>query len=172
MSTQRISPEELKRRLSDNDHDEILIDVREPNEYSNGRIPAARNIPLEHIEAAVEKLKDIGTVYVHCASGNRSARACELLFEHGVNVVNVDGGINAWRAAGLEVVGTGKRALPMMRQVLLIAGALILIGMALGTWINPWWYLLSAAMGGGLFFAGATGYCGMTYILKYLPWNR
>lgn len=166
-----ISVKDLKEKLTDDDRDEILIDVREPGEHKGERIPEAENIPLTNIDEAVDKLKGIGTVYVHCASGNRSRRACELLFEHGVNVVNVEGGISAWRAAGMEVLESGG-SLPMMRQVMIVAGALIFLGLALGTWVNELWYLLLVPVGGGLLFAGITGNCWMTKVLALMPWNR
>lgn len=167
----KIDATELNKRLSDRDTDEVLIDVREPFEHKGSRIPNAENIPLGTVHAAAEKLKGIGTVYVHCASGNRSTEACQILSELRVNVVNVEGGIKAWSEAGFQVVG-GKKTIPIMRQVMIVAGILVLIGVALGTWMSPWWYALSAFVGAGLLFAGITGICSMTYILKYMPWNR
>lgn len=167
-----VTAQELKHRLTDGDIDEVLVDVRENFEFKGKHIPGAKNIPLGGVKDAVDRLKSIGTVYVHCASGNRSSQACSLLADAGVNVVNVEGGINSWESAGFEVVGTGKHTLPLIRQVMITAGLLILAGIALGTWMNPWWYLLSAFVGAGLLSAGVTGFCGMTYVLKWMPWNR
>lgn len=167
-----ISPKELNRRLSDNDNDELLIDVREPAEYKGGRIPNASNIPLAKLHEVADKLKDVGTVYVNCASGNRSAHACQILAESGVNVVNVEGGIKAWEDAGFEIVSTGKKVIPIIRQVMILAGILIIAGVLLGNYINPLWYILSAFVGAGLLFAGITGICMMAKILSYLPWNK
>ena len=169
--TNKISAEELKKRLQDDNHDEILIDVRDPFEHKSQKIGGSENIPLNTISDAVERLKDIGTVYVHCQSGNRSAQACDLLRQHNVNVVDVEGGINAWRESGFELVGTTK-AIPMMRQVMIVAGSLILVGFLLGALVSPWWMALPAIVGAGLLFAGVTGICGMTHTLKCMPWNR
>lgn len=167
-----ISPTELKAKLSDSNADEILLDVRETYEHKASYIPNSENIPLAEVEEAIGKLKNVGTVYVHCGSGGRSARACNILASHGVNVVNVDGGIDAWKAAGFEVLGSGRNTIPIMRQVMIVAGALTLIGATLGFLVSSWWYALSAFVGAGLFFAGVTGICTMTYLLGYMPWNR
>lgn len=166
-----IDAKELQARMSDSDTDEVLIDVREPFEHKGARIPEAENIPLGKIHEAAEKLKGVGTVYVHCASGNRSKQACEVLMEHGVNVVNVEGGITAWSEAGFQVIEK-KGTIPIMRQVMIVAGSLVLIGAMLGTWVHPWWFGLSAFVGAGLLFAGVTGICSMTYVLKLMPWNK
>lgn len=169
---QSISAEELKKRLSDGDIDEVLVDVREPFEFKTKHIAEAKNIPLDTIENHIDTLKSIKTVYVQCQSGGRSTHACQILNDAGVNVVNIQGGISAWESAGFEVVKVGRQVIPIIRQVMIVAGILILTGSILGTWVHPWWYVLSAFVGAGLLFAGVTGICSMTYILKYMPWNR
>ena len=50
----------------------------------------------------------------------------------------------------------------------IIAGTLITIGLALGTWVNPYWYLLSAFVGINLFQYGFTKFCPMAIILQKL----
>lgn len=166
-----ISVAELKKRLSDDDHDEVLIDVRDPFEYKGTHIEDAKNIPLDTVASAVGKLKGVGTIYIHCASGNSSKQACDILAEQGFqNVVNVEGGIIAWEEAGMKTVG-GKKRMPIMRQTLLMAGLLILLGVVLALFVNTWWIFLPAFVGMGLTFAGVTGMCGMTKILQWMPWN-
>lgn len=59
-----------------------------------------------------------------------------------------------------------------MRQVQITTGLLILTGVVLGWFVNPAFYALSAFVGAGLTFAGATGWCGMAMLLKAMPWNR
>jgi hypothetical protein len=59
-----------------------------------------------------------------------------------------------------------------MRQVQIAAGSLVLIGAALGTFVHPGFYGLSAFVGAGLVFAGVTGWCGMASALGLLPYNR
>jgi rhodanese-related sulfurtransferase len=169
---QSIKPIELHKKLTDGDIDEILVDVREPFEFKAKHIHGSKNIPLEKVEDSIQRLKRIKTVYVHCQSGNRSVSACELLADAGVNVVDLKGGISAWEEAGLSVEDTGRHVIPIIRQVMIAAGMLILIGMLFGTYVNVYWYFLSAFVGAGLLFAGVTGICSMSYILKYMPWNR
>jgi predicted branched-subunit amino acid permease len=52
------------------------------------------------------------------------------------------------------------------------AGALVLIGVTAGLVVHPGFFALAAFMGAGLFFAGASGWCGMALLLKQAPWNK
>jgi rhodanese-related sulfurtransferase len=87
-----------------------VIDVRQPDEYRRGHVPAARLIPLSEVPDHVNELAGLagtGTddrVYLVCRSGARSAVAGEFLVEHGVAAVNVAGGMLAWVEAGHDVV--------------------------------------------------------------------
>src|SRR3546814_8784676 len=73
----------------------------------------------------------------------------------------LEGGIDAWRRAGLEVAADRRQPLELMRQVQLAAGGLVLLGVALGFLVGPGLFALSAFVGAGLMLAGATGWCGM-----------
>ena len=66
----------------------------------------------------------------------------------------------------------GRKRLPVDRQVQLIAGLMVLTGVALGTLIHPWFLAIAAFFGAGLIFAGVTGTCGLALLLMKLPWNR
>lgn len=169
---QNITPEELNKRLHDSDTDEVLLDVRSEGEYDGGHIEQAENIPLDDIEEAANRLKNIANVYVTCGSGVRSQQACNALAERGVNVVNVEGGVQAWEREGFGLVGTGKKRLPIIRQVLITAGSLVLIGTALGYFFDIRWLLLSGIVGSGLLFAGLTGICFMAMFFERMPWNK
>lgn len=61
---------------------------------------------------------------------------------------------------------------PLMRQVQIAAGALVLLGVILSQTIAPAWIALSAFVGAGLVFAGLSGFCGMARLLPLMPWNR
>jgi len=77
--------------------DAILLDVRTPQEYRDGRIPGSKNVPLQAIdkvEAVVEN-KDTA-LYVYCYSGARSRQAASLLQHMGYSNVNNIGGIAAY----------------------------------------------------------------------------
>jgi len=83
-----------------------LIDVRENNEWAEGHIPYARHVALGTVPQLVEVF-DGSPTYVICKVGGRSLRACEFVAAHGHHVVNVTGGMLAWRAAGFDTV-TGR----------------------------------------------------------------
>jgi len=85
-----------------------VVDVREPAEWDEGHIPWARLVPLASVPDHVDAFDGMPT-YVVCRSGGRSASACEYLAAQGGQVVNVVGGMLAWREAGLEVA-TGPAA--------------------------------------------------------------
>lgn len=120
-----------------------------------------------------------GAVVLHCHSGSRSAQAAERLVSAEERsdraVYTLRGGIRAWKAAGLPTRGTdGSSApkMPVMRQVLLVAGSAVLVGSALAAFVSPWFLVIPVFFGAGLAFAGATGACGMASLLMAMPWNR
>jgi rhodanese-related sulfurtransferase/molybdopterin-guanine dinucleotide biosynthesis protein A len=78
-----------------------LIDVREPDEHEEARVPGAVLIPLGQIPERVAEVPSEGTVYVICARGGRSAKAVEHLRGLGIDAVNVAGGTLGWIDAGL-----------------------------------------------------------------------
>lgn len=82
-----------------------LVDVRTPEEFAEGHVEGAINIPLDQIEARLSELPKDKSVHVICRSGRRSAQAAEILVKNGfAGVVNVDGGMNAWNAAAYPTV--------------------------------------------------------------------
>lgn len=167
-----VTPEELNELLHDEDKDELLIDVRTKGEFKGGHIDEAENIPLDDIAEAAERLKGIGTVYVNCGYGMRSSQATEQLERCGVNVVNLEGGLTAWLREGFGVAKDGKGVIPVIRQVMILAGALVLIGSIMGMIFSPLWMLLSGFVGAGLLFAGVSGICAMQKVLSQMPWNK
>lgn len=75
-----------------------LIDVREPFEFEIARIQDAKLIPLGTIPEQIAEIPRLGKTVLFCKSGVRSARAVEFLLNKGFdNVLNLDGGIDAWR---------------------------------------------------------------------------
>jgi molybdopterin/thiamine biosynthesis adenylyltransferase/rhodanese-related sulfurtransferase len=97
------------RAMLDAGEDLLLLDVREPFEAEIARIPGARLIPLGQLEARLAELDPwrVRDVVVHCRTGGRSRRACELLRSKGFErVSNLAGGIEAW---ALEVDPEMKR---------------------------------------------------------------
>ncbi|ALM47451.1 hypothetical protein AMR72_00215 [Flavobacterium psychrophilum] len=84
-----------------------LVDVRTPEEFNNGHIKGAQNINLHDDDFAnqINKLHKDKTVYVYCKAGRRSAEATATLKQNGFkNVVELDGGTNAWSDAGQPLI--------------------------------------------------------------------
>ncbi|MFD2208938.1 rhodanese-like domain-containing protein [Virgibacillus halophilus] len=74
-----------------------LIDVREPQEFKNGHILGARNIPLTQLKQRLVELRKDKPVYLYCQSGSRSARAAQVLHKKGYEDVNqLKGGFKKW----------------------------------------------------------------------------
>ena len=96
-----ISVTELKALLDGDAGDLALVDVRNPAEAEVVVIPSAVLIPLATIESgeAIEQVRSLAEgrrLFVHCKLGMRSAKAAQLLAEHGITAINVAGGIDAW----------------------------------------------------------------------------
>ncbi len=162
---------DLKRRLDAGDA--VLIDVRESDEHAREHILGAQLAPLSSIDAHDFDRQHSKVTVFHCRSGMRTqANAAKLLARGFREAYYLDGGIEAWKAAGLPVHTNREAPLEIMRQVQITAGLLILTGVVLGWTVNPIFYALSAFVGAGLTFAGATGWCGMAMLLKTMPWNR
>jgi rhodanese-related sulfurtransferase len=152
-----------------------VIDVRTPVEFRELRAVIARNAPLDSLDPHAVMKERNGTagdpLYVICRSGNRSSKACEQFIAAGyANVVNVDGGTQAWDEAGLPVV-RGKKSVSLERQVRIAAGFLVFAGATLAHFVHPWWIGLPAFVGAGLMFAGITDTCAMGMLIAKMPWN-
>ncbi|MFH8799056.1 rhodanese-like domain-containing protein [Streptomyces sp. NPDC017936] len=153
-----------------------VVDVRTPGEYAGGHLPGAHNVPLDRLDEAASAL---GSATAHrpllivCASGARSAEACDRLASLGIAAATLEGGTGAWAAAGHPVErSTGSRApWPMDRQVRLAAGSLVVAGFAAGL-ARSRAHWLSGLVGAGLVFSGVTDTCGMAALLARLPHNR
>ncbi|MDO4807735.1 MAG: rhodanese-like domain-containing protein [Coriobacteriales bacterium] len=77
------------------DPNAIVLDVRTPEEYAQGHIEGAVNVPLDRIQEAVP-LYGNKRLYVHCASGARSKQAVAQLKAAGLTNVENIGGIMSW----------------------------------------------------------------------------
>ena len=79
-----------------------LIDVREPDEFSEVHAKNAVNLPLSDFAALSEEIDYEQPIYVICKSGGRSAEASQFLEAvRGTEAINVEGGTQAWVNAGL-----------------------------------------------------------------------
>lgn len=156
----------------------VLIDVREPDEHARERIPGSRLLPLSTFspDRAAQFLAPGQKLVLHCKGGKRSTDACRLatmLTARGVPIVNMIGGIDAWKSAALPTDSSSAAPrISVMRQVQLTVGALLLLGSALAWFVHPAFIALPAFLGAGLAFAGATGTCALASLLSVMPWNR
>lgn len=148
-----------------------LIDIRGADEHAREHIPGAMNVPLDKIGNLP---RDGRPVVFHCKSGMRTAaNAAQLNAAAGsAPAYLLGGGIEAWRQAGQPIIADQSQPLEIMRQVQITAGAVVLTGVLLGTFVAPGFLGLSAFVGAGLMFAGVTGWCGMASLLRVMPWNR
>lgn len=169
MTAQRVSVHDAKRLI---DAGAALVDIREADERARERIVGTRHFALSRINDPINT-DGAPAVIFHCRTGSRTAAAAERLASvAGADAYILDGGIEAWKAAGLPVAVDVRQPIEMARQVQIGAGSLVLLGVLLGVLVHPLFYVLAGAVGAGLVFAGLTGTCGMARLLAFAPWNR
>jgi rhodanese-related sulfurtransferase len=106
MSLKTISPAEARRLLGEG---AVLVDVRDANEHAREHIPGARHLPLSDITPGRPELENPRAVIYHCRSGARTAAYARMLKSAAqCEAFMVEGGLEAWRKAGLPVA-TGRR---------------------------------------------------------------
>ena len=155
-----------------------LIDIRSADEHARERIAEARHIPLDQFPSSGSLPVSASVVIFHCRSGQRTRmNASKLEASCGgsgaeVQTYILEGGLDAWKSAGLPVVRDASQPLELQRQVQIAAGAMIVLGFVLGISVSPWFHLLSGFVGAGLMFAGISGFCGLARLLVRMPWNR
>ena len=93
---ERIKPAEFQ--VLNQKEDITILDVREVAEFQAGHIEGALNAPLSTLDKEYEQLDSSKRYYVICQGGMRSERACQFLETKGFDVVNVEGGMNQWKA--------------------------------------------------------------------------
>ncbi len=82
----------------------IVVDVREPGEYVGGHVPGATLVPMGQVPSRMSELPRDKTIYLICASGNRSLSTASYLIRAGYDAHSVTGGTGAWARAGHPVV--------------------------------------------------------------------
>ncbi|VEJ35923.1 molybdopterin biosynthesis protein MoeB [Aedoeadaptatus ivorii] len=76
--------------------DRYILDVRNPDEHAEGIIPGAVKMPLPTVKERMDEIPREEKIYVICAAGGRSIKACKDLMAHGYRCVNVKDGMNAY----------------------------------------------------------------------------
>ena len=170
MSLKTIDAMAVRRALADGTV--VLIDIREADEHARESIPGAHSLPLSEFDECGLAGEVGRRVVFHCKSGNRTAVNAGRLAAKAPDAYLLDGGLDAWKAAGLPTRINRAAPIDLMRQVQIAVGLLILLGLVLGLVVTPWFLGLSAFVGAGVMVTGITGFCGMAPLLKAMPWNR
>ena len=175
IAPQAISVHQLTQRNEQGKID--VVDVRTPLEFREVRAVPARNVPLDTLDphTVMKERNDAAgePLYLICKGGTRGAKACQKFIDAGyTNVINVEGGTEAWVNAGLPVV-RGRKAVSLERQVRIAAGFIVLVG-AVAAMItgNVYFAGIPAFVGAGLMFAGITDSCAMGMLIAKMPWNQ
>ncbi len=151
----------------------LLIDIREADEHRREHVAGSLSLPLSALDQGALTLEAGQKAVFHCRSGARTETNCARLASHVEGEAFVlDGGLEAWKAAGLPTVQDKSAPLEINRQVQITAGSIVLSGVLLGAFVNPGFFALSGFVGAGLIFAGVSGWCGMAKLLGAMPWNR
>jgi rhodanese-related sulfurtransferase len=171
MTLPTVTPQRARRLIEEG---AILIDIREADEHARERIPGAHHVPLSRLDEADLPAHRGRPVIFHCRSGARTlGNAGRLAGRVGSGkALMVEGGLDAWRKAGLPVATDRRAPIELNRQVQIGAGSIVFVGTLLGLTVSPWFFALPLFVGGGLTMAGVTGFCGMAMLLMRAPWNR
>jgi rhodanese-related sulfurtransferase len=152
-----------------------ILDVRTGPEFEAAHLRSSVNHPLDVLnpeEWRDAAAKQSGPLFVMCQAGGRAGRAGQVLAKAGVSCHVVEGGLDAWIAAGFPVERGASRVLPLMRQVQIVIGLVSGTGSALALFKNPLFAIIPLFMGAGLVFAGMSGTCGLALLMARMPWNR
>ncbi|AZV94567.1 hypothetical protein CBF45_13220 [Bordetella sp. J329] len=169
MSLPLLSPQAAREQMAQG---ALLVDIRSMDEYAREHIGDARPIPMTQLLAGAG-VSGAPAVIFHCRSGNRTRlNAGALAACTDCQAYVLEGGLDAWKKAGLPVVADASQPMELQRQVQIAAGTMILLGTILGATVSPLFYLVPGFMGGGLVFAGVSGFCGLARLLMKMPWNR
>ena len=174
-SIQMVAPADLARLWKSNPR-LAVIDVRTAAEFESVHAQGAQLAPLHDLD----EHRLIGglqspeqPVYILCKSGARATQAAEKLIAVGLaSPIVVEGGTDAWIAAGLPVERSGKSVMSLDRQMRTFAGTLIFAGALLALVVDPLFACIPLFMGAGLVFAGLSGLCPMMNAIAKMPWNR
>jgi rhodanese-related sulfurtransferase len=96
----------LKTRLDQKNPGDVLLDVRTPQEFSEGHIENAVNLDMQNpnFSSQIQNLNKTKTYIVFCRSGNRALTASQKMSEIGLETVYSKQGITDWQKLGFEVV--------------------------------------------------------------------
>ncbi len=164
-----ISYQELQYLLK---KDTTLIDIREPDEHKIAHITGSINIPKDLFTQALLNNLSNKNIVLYCRSGNRCSMLLQnLKLNDNQKVYHLTGGISALSNDVLSS-NTSKKILPIMQQVQIAIGLLIIASYMLAFFINYNFIYLPFILACGLIFAGISGFCGLAKIVSMMPWNK
>ncbi len=102
-AAQELTPSGYQSQFADANTAYLLVDVRTPDEFATGHINGAVNIPLDSLETRLSEVPRTEPVVLYCRSGNRSAKAAQILANAGYTRIYDLGGINAWTEQGFPI---------------------------------------------------------------------
>jgi len=101
-----IAPSELSARRASGTAP-VVIDVRTAEEYATGHIPGALNIPFDQVAKRISEVDAPNGVALYCMLGPRARKGEAALLDAGyTSVLHIEGGLSAWKSAGLPVEET------------------------------------------------------------------
>lgn len=151
----------------------ILIDVRETTEYQQEHISGAISVPLSTLDTHDFTQYTGKKVIIHCLMGGRGVKACEKIAGKCDSLLHLTGGLQAWKQAGYAtIVAEGKKNIPLMQQVQITIGTMLILLALLSFLISKNFIILILLIGMGLIFSGLTGFCGLALLLAKMPWNH
>lgn len=99
-----VTPAEVAQQIKQPKTAPYLLDVRTQEEFAEGHVPRAANIPVQELETRLAEVPKDRDVVVYCRSGARATRAAALLREKGyTRISEMTGSMMAWDAAKLPV---------------------------------------------------------------------
>jgi glyoxylase-like metal-dependent hydrolase (beta-lactamase superfamily II)/rhodanese-related sulfurtransferase len=171
-SIEMISPRDATSLLKQDPQVKIL-DVRSALEFSQSHIEPSINIPIDMLSNKIGELSQAKQNYlVLCHSGTRAAMAADMLLQSGIHTVKViEGGIAHWEKEKLPII-RGQGGMSLERQVRIIAGSLVLLGIIMAALVHWVFIFISVFVCCGLIYAGLTDNCLMGMLLMKLPYNK
>ncbi len=172
VSLEMIAPLAAKA-LAEKDPSVKFLDVRSGLEFAQAHIKDSQNVPIDMLSVKLNELSQSKQNYiVFCRTGNRSPMAADMMLQAGIHGVKImDGGLTRWQKEKLPVV-KGESGMSIERQVRLIAGGMVLLGILLAWLVSGAFILISVFVACGLIVSGLTDACLMAKLLMNLPYNK
>lgn len=151
----------------------VLIDIRRPSEFNKEHIPQARSVPLALLEPESLDIPADSAIIFNCQTGHRARLYANRLEQSAQNDIYIlDGGINAWKQAGLPVEKNASHHMSTGDQVKVAAGLLVIIGIVCGYFFSPWCYWIALLVAVDLVAGGFTKSGLLRAMIQQLPRNR